>query len=73
MVYLLEQLQDEQTLVERPGFNGTDPRKPIEQICREFNNCYSTIIDTIFSGIMQTIVKCGKCKHESATFNPFMT
>ena len=22
---------------------------------------------------MQTIVKCGKCKHESVTCNPFMT
>ena len=31
------------------------------------------MIDNIFSGIMQTTVKCGKCKHESPTFNPFMT
>ena len=73
MVYLLEQLQDEQTLRSRPVFNGSDPNKPVEQICTEFSRSYSTIIDEIFSGIMQTIVKCGRCHHESITFNPFMT
>lgn len=45
----------------------------MQQICSEFNKTYATKIDQIFSGIMQTIVKCGKCRHESATFNPFMT
>ena len=73
MVYLLEQLQDEQTLQTKAKFNGSDHTKSIPAICREYDACYSTIIDRIFSGIMQTIVKCGKCNHESVTCNPFMT
>ena len=73
MVYLLEQLQEEQTLKSRPNFDGSDHRKSVSDICTEFEACYSTIIDRIFSGVMQTVVKCGKCKHESVTCNPFMT
>lgn len=73
MVYLLEQLQEEQTLKNKPRFDGSDDKKPLSQIVKEYEASYNTIIDQIFSGIMQTIVKCGKCKHESVTCNPFMT
>lgn len=73
MVYFLEQLQEEQTLKIRAMFNGSDHNKSIADINTEFKTCYSTIIDQIFSGIIQTIVKCGKCRHESVTCNPFMT
>ena len=43
------------------------------QICAEFSRSYTSLIDEVFSGVMQTIVKCGKCRHESVTYNPFMT
>lgn len=33
MVYLLEQLQDEQTLKNRPNFDGSDHTKSISTIC----------------------------------------
>ena len=52
MVYILEQLQEEQTLRNKPKFNGSDDKKSLIQICNEFQACYSTIIDEIFSGIM---------------------
>ena len=57
----------------RPKFDGSDDKKTVQQICSEFSRSYNTVIDRIFSGIMQTIVKCGKCRYESATYNPFMT
>ena len=39
----------------------------------EYQLAYPTIIDSVFGGLMQTIVKCGKCKHQSITCSPFMT
>lgn len=72
MVYLLEQLQDEQT--PKGGvFDGSDGKKPLSQICEEYFRVRPSIIDKLFSGIQQTIVECGKCGYNSLTCNPFMT
>jgi hypothetical protein len=50
MVYLLEQLQDEQT--PKGGiFDGSDSKKTLQQICTEYFTVRPSIIDQLFSGI----------------------
>jgi ubiquitin C-terminal hydrolase len=73
MVFLLEQLQNEELPKKRIAFDGSDPKKSLLQICEEYKAAHPTIIDQLFSGISQTIVRCAKCKYESLTCNPFMT
>ena len=36
MIYLLEAIQDEQTPLKGMKFDGTDPKKPLEIVCREY-------------------------------------
>ena len=59
--------------MDRPVFNGDDPKIGIAEIIDQFYLSFPTIIDQVFGGLMQTIVKCGKCKFESITRCPFMT
>ena len=73
LVYLFEQLQDEQTPKSREKFNGSESTKPVQQICNDYFRLHPSVIDSIFSGIQKTIVTCRKCSHASITFNPFMT
>jgi ubiquitin C-terminal hydrolase len=73
MVYLFEQLQDEQTPRSKRKFDGSDAKKSASQVCAEYFSLNPSIIDKTFSGIMKTIVTCSKCGHASLTFNPFMT
>ena len=73
LIYLFEQIQDEQTLKTKIKFNGSDSKKTARQICEEYYSLNPSIIDRIFSGIMRTIVTCGRCDHASITYNPFMT
>jgi|688.fasta_scaffold185043_3 ubiquitin C-terminal hydrolase len=73
LIYLFEQIQDEQTLKTKIKFNGSDSKKTARQICEEYYSLNPSIIDRIFSGIMRTIVTCGRCDYASITYNPFMT
>ena len=73
MVYLLDQLQSEVLLTTLPKFNGDDSEKAIPDIINDFNESFPTVIDEVFGGLMQTVVKCGKCKYNSVTRSPFMT
>jgi len=73
LVYLFEQLQDEQTPKSKLKFDGSDPKKSVKQICQEYYSLNPSIIDQTFSGIQKTIVTCNKCSYASVTFNPFMT
>lgn len=50
MVWLLEQLQDEQT-EKGKVFVGSDPKVPLAQICRQYDEVRPSIIDQLFSGI----------------------
>ena len=73
LVYLFEQLQDEQTPKSKRKFDGSDGKKSAMQARDEYFSFNPSIIDRTFSGIMKTIVTCTKCGHASETFNPFMT
>ena len=73
MVYLLDQLQSEVLLSDLPKFNGDDNTRGFQTLINDFNTSYPTVIDQVFGGLMQTYVKCGKCKHNSVTNCPFMT
>lgn len=64
MVFLFAQLQEEETPLHMlREFNGTDPNKPLEQSCNEYEKSHPSIIDRTFSGMQRTTVTCGKCSH----------
>lgn len=73
MIYLLEAIQDEQTPLKGLKFDGTNAKKPLEIVCREYYQANPSIISKLFSGIIQTVVTCGKCNYESLTCNPLIT
>lgn len=50
MVFLFEQLSDEQTPSASSAFDGSNPKKSIQQIVNEYNTSHPSIIDRIFSG-----------------------
>lgn len=61
LIYLFEQLQDEQTPKSKVKFDGSDPKKSAKAICQEYYSLNPSIIDKIFSGIIKTVVTCAKC------------
>ena len=73
LAYLFEQLSDEQTPVTKKKFEGEDPEIPLDQLIEDFQTLNPSIIDRIFGGLMQNVVRCGKCRHESITTYPFTT
>lgn len=73
LVYLFEQLQDEQTPVFKEKFDGSDPKKTVQQVCEDYYRLNPSVIDKIFGGMMKTIVTCSRCEYASVTYNPFMT
>lgn len=44
-----------------------------EKVVTDYFRLNPSVIDRVFSGIMKTIVTCGRCQHKSVTFNPFMS
>ncbi len=73
MAYLLSNLQDEETPKASSKFDGSDEKKSLKQVVTEYFTSHPSIIDTLFSGIMKTVVECSRCNQESRTFNPIMT
>lgn len=72
MVYLLEQLQDEETL-SSAVFSAPDPKLSQRQVCEQYDQLRTSIVDRLFTGMQRTAVSCAKCSYQSLTYNPFMT
>ena len=74
LMHLIGMLQDEETPLKLKKFNGDDDKKnagrTIAQIYREYFTANPSCIDQVFSGMYKSIVKCGKCSHESLTYKP---
>jgi hypothetical protein len=61
MAYLLSNLQDEETPRVGSKFDGSDENKSLETVVHEYFTSHPSIIDTLFSGIMKTVVECSRC------------
>lgn len=74
-VHLLSQLQDEETPIHLPKFDGDvtskNKNRTVSTICKEYFYSNPSFIDQIFTGITRQTVQCLNCNHDSKTYKPF--
>ena len=74
LMHIISELQDEETPVKGPKFDGEEDSKKkrsIMQIQKEYFKANPSGVDAIFTGLNRSIVKCINCQYESMTYKPF--
>ena len=74
-MHLIEQLQNEETPVDRPKFDGdvTDHNRSrtLHQVCQEFVDANPSCVDGVFTGVEMNSIACQRCRYVSDTYKPF--
>ena len=53
--------------------SAPDPKLSQRQVCDQYDQLRTSIVDRLFTGMQRTVVSCAKCSYQSLTYNPFMT
>ena len=77
LMYLLDQLQAEETPVNTQKFNGDvstyKTARSLGEIYEEYFKLNPSCIDRFFTGLERSTIKCINCNHDSITYKPFQS